>query len=139
MEMPHNNKDHLSVRRLNAITAISLAIFFAVTSPMYFVKLPAIVIALWSVAAGWGSFYIGIQAARPDWRCALPQPLRALFFRTLEHPWKETQRLGDYVEEYCEKCQQYRHGKMTRYDLVEGGWKEGRIPKREGVPSDPFC
>jgi hypothetical protein len=126
MGMPQNNNDHWGIRRIQAITAISLALFLPAIAPIFFLELSSLAIGTWGIAAGWGSFWVAVQAARPDWRCALPQPLRAVFFRTLEHPWKETRRAGDYVEQYCERCQQYRHGIMTAYDSVEE-WREGRI------------
>jgi hypothetical protein len=128
MGMPQYNKeDPWTIRRIHIICTIWAVIYLAATSPIYFIEVSVLGIGLWSVAAGWGGIYIALQAARPDWRCALPQPLRAFFFRSLAHPWAETRRVDWYVEQYCEKCQTYRHGRMTAYDAVEE-WKEGRLP-----------
>jgi hypothetical protein len=124
--MPHNN-DHWGIQRIQTITVISLALFLLAITPIFFLELSVLAIALWGIAAGWGSFYLAVQAARPDWRCALPQPLRAVFWRTLEHPWKETRRAGNYVEKQCARCGTYQHGVMTPYDTAE--WKDGRLPE----------
>lgn len=127
--MPHNNKDPMAIRpkRMTAALAIYLAIFFGTSWPLLVQDYSALVAGFWGLGSGVGGSVAGIALARiPDWRCGLPQWLRSFFFRTLEHPWKETQRVGDYVEQYCARCERYRHGKMTAYDAVES-WEPGPL------------
>lgn len=130
--MPQNNNDlpyTLTHKRLLACTLIALVIFQGACAPIFFMDtLPSDgVLMAWTAGSGISGMLIAIGIIRVrDWRCALPEWLRAVFFRTLGHPWKGTRRVGDYVEQFCPRCEQYRHGKMTRYDLVEK-WEAGKI------------
>jgi hypothetical protein len=128
--MPQNNNDHWGIRRIGAITAVSLTIFLTATAPLYGRDLPVLAISTWAILAGWGGFTIALWLCKPDWRCRLPAGLRALFHRSLEHPWRETRRVGDYVEEQCPRCLQFHHGRMRRDDSAE--WVAGPLLAERG-------
>jgi hypothetical protein len=133
MGMPQNKNDLpyvLTHKRMLTCTLIALAIFQGACAPIFFMETPPSdgVLVGWTTGAGIVGMLIGISITRVrDWRCALPEWLRAIFFRKLGHPWKETRRVDWYVEQFCPRCERYRHGKMTAYDAVEK-WKAGKIP-----------
>lgn len=129
--MPQNKNEYVFTHARMSLAFGVYALFLFVTfGPIFFMAVrpeDGLVMA-WGAASGLSGSILGLRVSSiRDWRCALPEWLRATFPDSLEHPWKETRRVGDYVEEYCARCDQYHHGKMTRYDLVES-WVKGKIP-----------
>jgi hypothetical protein len=130
MGMPQNKNEYiLTHARMGLAFGIYALFLFGTFGPIFFMAVPPgdTVAMVWCAASGLSGSFLGLRISSiRDGRCALPEGLRATFFRTLEHPWKETRRVGDHVEQFCSRCEQYRHGKMTRYDLVET-WEAGKI------------